>query len=78
MPGVLNSLKIRAQALSPFTQTYMYSEEPSSRRLKCTEVRPGSVGRPPSLDVLSLSSFIHGWRRVGGVYYRGGEEGENI
>jgi hypothetical protein len=39
MPGVLKSLKIRAQAHSPFKR--MYSEEPSLRRLKCTEVETG-------------------------------------
>jgi hypothetical protein len=42
MHGVHKCLKIRAHALSPFTQTYVrYSEEPSLRRLKCTEVETG-------------------------------------
>ncbi len=44
--------------LSPviFPLTHMYSVEPSSRRLNCTEVETGhGVGRPPPPDVLSFS-----------------------
>jgi hypothetical protein len=44
--------------LSPFT--HMYSEEPSLRRLKCTEVETGQRRQAPLLDVLSITSFIHG------------------
>jgi hypothetical protein len=40
--------------------THMYSEEPSLRRLKCTEVETGQRRQAPLLDVLSLTSFIHG------------------
>jgi hypothetical protein len=61
MPRVVKSLSMRAQSLSPFTQTYcMYSEEPSLRRLKCTEVETGQRRRAPPPDVLSITSFIHG------------------
>jgi hypothetical protein len=38
----------------------MYSEEPSLRRLKCTEVKTGQRRQAPALDVLSIASFIHG------------------
>ncbi len=38
----------------------MYSEEPSSRRLNCTEKKTGQRRQTPTLDVLSIASFIHG------------------
>ncbi len=63
MPEVMKSLKIRAQALSPFTPAShkrMYSEEPSSRRLNCTVIKTGQRRQTPTLDVLSIASFIHG------------------
>ncbi len=37
----------------------MYSEEPSLRRLKCTEIKTGQRRQTPTLDVLSIASFIH-------------------
>ena len=38
----------------------MYSEEPSLRRLKCTEIKTRQRRQTPTLDVLSIASFIHG------------------
>jgi hypothetical protein len=65
MPGVQKSLKIRPQAFSPFTHTYVCTQKnPRCEGWNVLSFRLGSVGRPPSLDVLSLTSFIHGWYTV--------------
>jgi hypothetical protein len=53
------TLYMFSSPLSPFT--HMYSEEPSLPRLKCTEVETGQRRQAPLLDVLSLTSFIHGF-----------------
>ncbi len=63
MPGVLKSLKIRAQALSPSAHTYVqYSEEPSLQRLNCTVVKTGQRRQaPPPPCLIPFNSFIHAY-----------------
>ncbi len=49
--------------LSPviFHLTHMYSVEPSSRRLNCTEVETGQRRKAPSPQcIIPFNSFIHG------------------
>ncbi len=63
MPGVHESLKIRAQTLSLHTNICTL-KNPRCEGWNVLRYRPGSVGRPPPPNVLSLSSFIHGCDRT--------------
>ena len=61
--------------LSPviFPLTHMYSVEPSSRRLNCTEVETGQRRKAPSPRcMIPFNSFIHGnYKPTGGAGGRG-------
>ncbi len=59
MPVVLKSLKFGLRhSLPPHTR--VYSEEPSLRRLKCTEVKTGQRSCPPPPRCI-ISFFLHPW-----------------